>query len=274
MVFGKNKKVVKILNALVNLTNFRAIRKERYIVLSDVGLIDLVNRWVSPQTDNNLQKFVLQNFWKSQGQLQQDLWALSHYMNKHNPEGTGGFFVEFGATNGVIRSNSYILEKEFNWKGILCEPARAYHSDLESNRSSIIDHRCVFSESGLEIEFHEVESLELSGIMDFKHIGGWEEERKKFKTYTIETVSLQDLLIQHDAPRTINYVSIDTEGSEYEILREFPFQDWNIETFSIEHNYSENERKIDELLILNGYQRVYEKVSGWDAWYIRVGNET
>ena len=45
-----------------------------------------------------------------------------------------GYFVEFGAKDGIDFSNTLILEKKFNWKGILAEPAKIYHSKLKKNR--------------------------------------------------------------------------------------------------------------------------------------------
>ena len=67
---------------------------------------------------------------KSKSQLRQDLFVLGVTNFKQN-----GFFCEFGATNGVDLSNTYLLEKEFNWSGILAEPAKIWHSDLQRNRS-------------------------------------------------------------------------------------------------------------------------------------------
>lgn len=43
----------------------------------------------------------------------QDLFVLSELDYK-----TDGFFVEFGATDGLSISNTWLLEKYFNWKGI------------------------------------------------------------------------------------------------------------------------------------------------------------
>ena len=63
---------------------------------------------------------------KSKSQLRQDLFVLSQLNFK-----TNGFFVEFGATNGVDLSNTYLMEKEFGWSGILAEPARGWHKDLD-----------------------------------------------------------------------------------------------------------------------------------------------
>lgn len=53
-----------------------------------------------------------------QSQASQDVFALVANGFKR-----GGYFVEFGATNGKSISNTYVLEKEFGWTGIVAEPA-------------------------------------------------------------------------------------------------------------------------------------------------------
>ena len=54
-----------------------------------------------------------------------------------------GYFVEFGAQNGIDHSNSYLLEKKFGWKGILAEPSKGSQKKLIENRDSHIDFDCV-----------------------------------------------------------------------------------------------------------------------------------
>ena len=71
-------------------------------------------------------------------QLKQDLFVLLETGFKR-----GGYFVEFGATNGIDLSNTYLLEREFGWTGILAEPATAWHEALQRNRNAIIDTDCV-----------------------------------------------------------------------------------------------------------------------------------
>jgi FkbM family methyltransferase len=257
-----------IARRIIKQTPFRLIRAEKMELLERSGLWELCNRWAFPEVPIKLQEMVLKNINISKGQLSQDVWAPYLYLEKYGATAKPGYFVEFGATDGILRSNSYLLEKEYGWNGILCEPARAFHELLTSNRTVSIDFRCVYSKTGESVEFHEVESLELSGLSKFKHIGGWEKERSKFNSYKVETISLQDLLISYSAPKTINYMSIDTEGSEFEILRNFDFSKWNIETLSIEHNFSDNESKIDDLLSSFGYERQLKTTSGWDAWYV------
>jgi len=70
----------------------------------------------------------------SKSQLRQELFVLGELGFKRN-----GFFIEFGASNGVDHSNTYLLEKRFNWRGILAEPARIWHKSLEVNRSAFIE---------------------------------------------------------------------------------------------------------------------------------------
>jgi FkbM family methyltransferase len=261
--------VFGLIRRFVNTTDFRIVRLESYNLLHKVGLIQLAQRWAGSDIPNDLQEFVLWNFHRSRAQLQQDLWALNQFVKSHNQNGEGGYFVEFGATDGITLSNTFLLEKTFGWTGILCEPATSFHSELTSNRTSKIDRRCVFSKSGDLIQFHEVQNKELSGIKEYQHIGGWEAERRNHISYTVETVTLNDLLVTNHSPSVINYMSIDTEGSEYEILKDFPFHKWDIECLTIEHNYSENESKIDQLLERNGYKRVCSSASVWDGWYIK-----
>ena len=68
--------------------------------------------------------------------------------------------------------------------------------------------------------------------------------------------------------KKIDYLSIDTEGSEYDILKAFNFQTFKVEVISIEHNFSINRKKIFKLLTSNGYKRVLEKTSLWDDYYV------
>lgn len=70
---------------------------------------------------------------KSRSQLRQDLFVLFQTKFKKN-----GYFVEFGATDGIELSNSFLLEKEYGWKGILAEPALKWHEDLIKNRTAHI----------------------------------------------------------------------------------------------------------------------------------------
>jgi FkbM family methyltransferase len=203
---------------------------------------------------------------ESRSQILQDLW-VSYELDERRD----GFFVEFGATNGVTNSNSWLLESKYNWKGILAEPNPVWHSDLAGNRNVAIDHRCVSSSSGNVVSFLTTDASdpELSSIATFSdgdHFAGVRSEGVEIK---VETVSLNQLLAEHHAPQRIDYLSIDTEGNEYDVLSHFDFARHTIDLISVEQN-PRTESRIEALLIGHGYKRVFKEFSQWDGWYIRA----
>lgn len=207
-------------------------------------------------------EFALRGF---RSQLGQDVLALS-LTGTSRP----GFFVEFGATNGFHLSNTHMLEKQYGWSGILSEPSRQWHRQLKKNRNCSIDNRCVYSVTGESVSFKEAKVGELSTIQGFGDDDGHSLSRSRGKSYEVETVSLIDLLKDYGAPSEIDFLSIDTEGSEFEILQAFDFDQYKFGLICVEHNYTPNRVKIFDLLSANGYERVYESLSDFDDWYIQA----
>ena len=211
----------------------------------------------------------------SKAQLAQDLFALA-FAGNTSPR----FFVEFGATDGIKLSNTYLLEKKLGWNGILAEPAKTWHNSLRENRSCIINTKCVARTSGCKYKFLEVDnttegSAELSGIKDFANNGDWASKIRlnTSREYEVETISLDDLLEAHNAPSDIQFLSLDTEGSELSILEGYNFERRTIRSICVEHNYVKNNRKaINALLCEKGYTQVLQRVSRWDDWYVLNDN--
>ena len=209
---------------------------------------------------------LLEMWRRSNSQLGQDLFVLSELGFK-----TNGYFVEFGAADGVDLSNTCLLEKEFGWNGILAEPAQRWHKDLKKNRGCFIETDCVWRESNATLSFNEVERGKLSTIDSYSLSDNNAPLREKGRKYCVNTISLVDLLDKYNAPRTIDYLSIDTEGSEFEILANFDFTKYRFGVITCEHNHAPQREKIFSLLTANGYVRKFEGVSSVDDWYVNAG---
>jgi FkbM family methyltransferase len=246
--------------------NVRLVRKSFYEKLvtnqkkyRDYELADLIDK-------SYVSKF-FEYLSESKSQLRQDLFVLSELGFKHD-----GYFVEFGATNGVDLSNSYLLETKFNWKGILAEPAKIWHKELKINRKVDIETDCVWKTSGDKLIFNEVNddkyNGELSTIDVFSDSDGHSKHRKLGKKYEVKTISLADLLTKYNAPKQIDFLSIDTEGSEFEILSAFDFSSYDIKVITCEHNFTPMRQKLYELLTKNGYERKFSEYSLFDDWYV------
>lgn len=197
----------------------------------------------------------------TRSQAGQDLFALSQLGPKRE-----GYFVEFGATQGVNLSNSYFFETHLGWNGIVAEPARMWHRELRRNRKCHVETRCVWSASGATLRFSE--AAELSTISDYVDSDLHAADRQGKDSYEVRTISLNDLLEEHNAPRVIDYLSIDTEGSEFEILNTFDFDKRRFAVITCEHNHAPQRERIFELLTGRGYRRVMEEASKADDWYV------
>lgn len=210
--------------------------------------------------------FCQQRLHRSHAQILQDLWVL--FMLKEKRE---GFFVEFGACDGVTLSNTLLLERDYGWTGILAEPDPHWSAGLKSNRHCRISEKCIAPESGHSIPFLHISAMpELSRISDIvpDDIHERNGNRGQTKQIHVETLSLLDLLRENDAPQTIDYLSIDTEGSEYEILKAFNFDAYRFRLISIEHAGETVKREAIRLLLeANGYTRWRAELTRWDDWY-------
>lgn len=169
--------------------------------------------------------------------------------------------MEIGGADGLVGSNTYLLER-LGWEGLIVEPARVWHDALEHNRACLKDFRAVFSESGLELEF--IEEGELSTLVRHKN---HDYHRRSGPSYTVETVSPSDLFIEHDCPEFIDFLSLDTEGSELEILRSIDFERYRFGLICVEHNYTPNRQLIEEYLKNKGYKIFMEQDSLNDSFY-------
>lgn len=200
----------------------------------------------------------------SKSQVNQDVFVLNTLDYKK-----GGFFVEFGAADGLSDSNTFLLEKKFNWEGILAEPARQWHEALNDNRRCNISTKCVWKISGEKLLFNEIVETGFSTIDVFSSEDHHFDARKNGCKYYVESISLHDLLESFNAPKEIDYLSIDTEGSEFDILSRFDFSKWNIKIITVEHNFTKSRNALFKLLNANGYERVLMHFSEFDDWYVK-----
>ena len=220
-------------------------------------------------SDNEEGRFIthcLHGITKSHAQFLQDLWVSFELRNQRD-----GFFVEFGGTNGVKFSNSCYLERELGWRGIVAEPARIWYPALRDNRRCFIDERCVWTTTGERLAFIQPPIAAHSTLVAFADSDGHADTRQDGERYEVETVSLLDLLAHWKAPRRIDYLSLDTEGSELAILQAFDFSAYDVGLISVEHNHTDKRQPIFDLLTAQGFRRKFEKLSDVDDWYVKSG---
>jgi FkbM family methyltransferase len=240
----------KLLNGLLGQFGLKLINQDVHRDL--VGHLDFLRHFA-------------EHFPDSMSQLGQDLFVLDALGWKRE-----GYFVEFGAADGKTLSNTWLLEKCFGWNGILAEPARSWRKALAvSGRTAAIDLDCVWSVTGETLNFAEAEYPELSTLESIQ--GANHQGADEFAIYPVKTVSLNDLLERHGAPPDPDYLSIDTEGSEFEILSALDFARYRFRVITCEHNFKPQRQQIQHLLASHGYVRKLDALSRYDDWYVLEG---
>ncbi len=91
----------------------------------------------------------------------------------------------------------------------------------------------------------------------------------EFDEVEMVTSSLNDVLSENNCPKVIDYLSLDVEGAEFDILQTFDFKRTTINCISVEHNWTGNRHLLHDLLSDNGFVRVFEHLSQWDDWYVQ-----
>jgi FkbM family methyltransferase len=196
------------------------------------------------------------------------------FKNKRN-----GFFVDIGATDGVSISNSYFFEKELGWKGICFEPRKGPFEQLRKNRDCICINACAYKED-TTVEFADIDGYcdALSGITaeycekhknrisnEMAMMGG-ETRLERCKAFRLATV-----FDMHGVDH-VDYMSIDTEGSEMAVLQGIDFNKVTIDAIEVEVNYPEDEETILTTFLEEKGFHFVAKIGG-DNLYLRNGVE-
>lgn len=144
------------------------------------------------------------------------------YIFKHKQN---GYFVEIGACDGINNSQCYFFEKNLNWDGIAIEPQKRFRNKMIKNRINPY-FKCLGNKNGV-VNFTESKNPGLSGVTEIQKNQenyspkktGWRDPG--FIRYDVEMTTLLNVLDENNSPHQIDYIGMDCEGSEYNILEHY-----------------------------------------------------
>jgi FkbM family methyltransferase len=212
-----------------------------------------------------------------QSQMGQDLFLNRWFF--HNRE--SGYFVDVGAFDGISGSNTSYFEKHLRWKGVAFEPNPSAFDTLRATRSCLSIQGCAYDRDG-EIAFLALSESEqhastpshppltvLQMLLDSSHGGAMlsgipqhldqqgrvEWARKAMKLdQTLTTVPCHriDTVLSDRGVKIIDYLSIDVEGAELEVLRGVDFDTVQVNVIGVEHSPRFSE--VYDLLTTSGFE--------------------
>ena len=123
-----------------------------------------------------------------------------------------GVFLELGAIDGIQFSNTYYLEKNQNWSGVLIEPTQAPFKDLVVNRPNSRCYNCAISTTKDQVEFDIYQEPAMNRIKGLSFVN------KPSYSLICPTKYLSEVLEDADI-KYIDFFSLDVEGAELEVLK-------------------------------------------------------
>lgn len=158
------------------------------------------------------------------------LHGLDRKMRRHL-DFEGGFFVEVGANDGIAQSNTLHFERHLGWRGVLVEPSHANYFKCRANRAAetrVFCAACVpfgYSERFVPMVYANLMSVSELGDSDLPDPQGHVERGRKYLAPHEDVVAygavprtLNDILIEANAPPAIDFLSLDVEGAERAVL--------------------------------------------------------
>lgn len=201
--------------------------------------------------------------------------SYSHYNSKKKPidlilddifeSKKNGFFIELGANDGLIQSNTAFFEFNRGWKGVLVEPSQIAYNECLKNRpnSTCFNVACVSNNYKEDIIQGDFNDGSLMGSINGK--------RNDNKNLIDSKASTLEFILDSVNTPFIDFLSLDTEGYEYDILCGLNLNKYRPKYMLIEV-YSSHYVKITQFLKENNYSLVAnitnynrEDNPGWDG---------
>jgi len=205
---------------------------------------------------------------ESYSQHGQDLYVYETFFKNSAAKGC---FVEVGAYDGVTLSNTLFFERHLGWSGLCIEPLPSAFEKLRMSRTAICVN-CAVSDTDGVADFVDVDVPKYgkmySGLRDEydpRQVEFMESYALDAKLLQVPTRQLADILDENGIG-AIDYMSIDTEGNEWKILRSIDLKARDIRVLSVENNFQD--RAIPDYLAGFGYKRV-KVFAGFDDLYAK-----
>lgn len=177
---------------------------------------------------------------------------------------TNGVFVDVGAHDGMYINNTLFFENERNWSGINIEPIDSLFEKLEKNRPNCTNLNYAVSNEDGESDFilNTGYTEPISGLVkqyDHRHWNRLMSEIREngggTQIVKVKTKSLESIFDESDL-KHVNYLSIDVEGAEFDVIKSINFDKVFIDVIEFENNYHDTTIPIINFLLQKGYKLI------------------
>lgn len=204
---------------------------------------------------------------KSHSQLGADLVAYALHNGKKD-----GFYVDIGAHNGIEISNTLLFEN-LGWSGFCVEANPKTFESLRKNRKCDCYNLAVFSKNVGTMKMATtsasvLDSLEVNLTENHRKRMRFEGGRNEGLQYVeVQSATFGEIMAHYPRVSHIDFMSLDIEGGEFEVLKGIDFDKYTFSLMAIEHNgVSESIENITKLLESKGYKMLF--FNAWDFFFV------
>lgn len=238
----------------------------------DKSLIGSISSYVNHVNTHNYDNLKIPVSFYSQ--INQDKYYIENVV-KYKPNGT---FLDIGAYDGVIGSNTLTLEKCLNWRGILVECNPVLYEQCKKARCNIVCKKALYEEDDVKLTFTIPKGQDIKGgkeqlggikkLLKPESVNAFAKSYKECEEITVQSININKLLKQYNIYH-IDYVSLDIEGGELSVLSSWDFTTHKVDFITVEHgNVLSYQQKIYNLLKKKGF-KLYRN-NKWDDEYVVI----
>ena len=197
--------------------------------------------------------------------------TLFHLYSRFLGERESGFFVEVGAFDGVFVSNTWGLAQR-NWNGLLIEPvpelAELCRRNYANNDRITVIENAVGAAEAVSVTLNVAGTLTTANKDLYREYAGVDDMSRLLTgtEITVESRTLDSILIEHGVPKKFDVLVVDVEGYEREVFAGFSLRDWKPKMIIVEladtHPYlasvEANDARLGQSIGNDGYVIVYK----------------
>jgi FkbM family methyltransferase len=179
------------------------------------------------------------------------------YINQFFAPDYIGCCVDVGAYDGMFDNNTYYFERK-GWRTLCVEPLPEKYSECCTHRKECVN--CCVSDSDTDnVPFHVFKRGIHTGAIsslkpDSRLIDQLRGTIDDYYSIPINTRTLTSILKEHNFPTTIDFISIDTENTELDVLKGLDLVYYNVKYLIVENNF--NDPDCEEYLKSFGYVKI------------------
>lgn len=176
------------------------------------------------------------------GQFLQDGFVYETFFKNKQ----GGVFVDIGANRPVVDSNTYFLETMMGWRGVCIEPSPKLFAELKEKRNSCCLNVAVTPSQEGKLQFMQFDKLHgLSGLVENYNAYSKEQIERLSREHndppqiiSVNAIPINTVLESQQLFH-VDFMSLDIEGGELEILKAIDFNRFYIDIISVENNWED-----------------------------------